>query len=238
MGAQVCVIELCYADEVMCVCVCVCVCCAVPQLAEVMVWIMMLLFFAIWPCGFSLCSVVSKIHKGTLGLSVFECLHVCVRVFVCVHLLCGSFMTVLFFLLTVWFWSNAACSINLTYKVINPAFSSFFLSRFSFLSLFFFFHVTIFPSGLKPFCTSFGAHIQWSGPRSISYYQIPLLCRNLYKYNLVSQLSVLYFREQHTFSDGDTKLLKCWYCLALWVFNIEFFSFWKTLTCWNEKLVD
>lgn len=122
--------------------VCVCVCCAVPQLAEVMVWIMMLLFFAIWPCGFSLCSVVSKIHKGTLGLSVFECLHVCVRVFVCVHLLCGSFMTVLFFLLTVWFWSNAACSINLTYKVINPAFSSFFLSRFLclFLSLFFFSH--------------------------------------------------------------------------------------------------
>lgn len=65
-------------------------------------------FFAIWPCGWSLCSVVSKIHKGAQGWSIFECVRVCVFPS-CLVSYCSAFLA-----LNSLIWCSIACRINFT----------------------------------------------------------------------------------------------------------------------------
>lgn len=124
-------------------------------------------FFAIWPCGCSLCSVVSKIHKGTLGLSIFEC------VWVCVYLPSGKWL--LWFSFFEQFDLEQRCMLYELHRysqfVLNPS--------FSILSIALFLFITLLPYGPEEFLYSC-----WNLHPMIWIISNPLavqkLCRNKY----------------------------------------------------------
>lgn len=161
---------------------CACGVCVVSQLAEVMVWIMMLLFFAIWPRGCSLCSVVSETHKGTVWLSDDWCVGVCVCVYTCV-------IALRFFLSSIW---------------------SGYLLHNDTVSLFYFLPFVVFPPPFQPFrllVLRTPTQPNNLDHKASRYFKFTCCAETVEcEHSLLSQLTVLYFSKHCKLSDGEIKV--------------------------------